>query len=120
MEENIKNVENLIDEATNYGKSTLELLKLKAIDILASGAASVVPLIITILLVASFLLFLNLAIAFWLGDILGKIYYGFFIVGGFYMLVSLIVGVFFRKRIKNALNDSIIRSIFKAEQQNQD
>lgn len=114
MEDNINKIEGLIDNATEYGKSSLELIKLKAIDEFSSGVASLIPVIVAILFGASFLLFLNLGIAFWLGDILGKTFFGFFIVGGFYIIITLIFGVFFRKKIKSKFNDFLVKSIFKS------
>ena len=80
MEENANLLETLLERASEYGKTSIELARLKALDKTTEIVSSVIPLSVVILLVASSLLFLNLGLAFWLGEVLGKIYYGFFIV----------------------------------------
>jgi len=46
-----------------------------------------------------------------LGDLLGKIYYGFFIVSTFYLLVGIIFHLFLHEWIKKPINDVIISEV---------
>jgi len=39
--------------------------------------------LVVFIVIAAFMLFINLGIAFWLGDILGKTYFGFLVIAGF-------------------------------------
>ena len=59
MEDNAKLIESLIEKATDYGKTTFELAKLKALDKTSDIASSFIPHSAVIILIASFLLFLN-------------------------------------------------------------
>ena len=58
-----------------------------------------------------FFITLNFGIALWLGDLIGKIHYGFFVVAGFYALIGLILYIFRNKWIKKPLNDSMINEM---------
>ena len=113
MEENANLLELLLERATDYGKTSVELVKLKAIDKTTDLVSSIIPLSVFILLISAFLLFLNLGIAFWLGEILGKVFYGFFIVAAFYIIMGLIIRVFLNKWIKRLVGDYFIKRILK-------
>ena len=71
MEENAKLLETLLERATEYGQTSIDLVKLKTLDKTTDIVSSFIPLSVVILFIVSFLLFLNLGIAFWLGEILG-------------------------------------------------
>jgi hypothetical protein len=113
MEENGNLLELLLERATDYGESSIELVKLKALDKIAELVSSVIPLSVFILLISAFLLFLNLGIAFWLGELLGKVFYGFFIVAAFYILTGLIIHLFLNKWIKKLIGDYFIKRILR-------
>lgn len=113
MEDNLKMMEALLERATDYGKSSLELAKLKAIDKTSDVVSSLVPNYIVLIIVGSILLFLNLGLALWLGEILGKIYYGFFIVAAFYVIIGIVMHFFLHNWLKNLVCDYLIKQIFK-------
>lgn len=113
MEENAKLLETLLEKAINYGQSSLELAKLKTIDKSTEVASALVPpLFIASFMVIS-LLFITLGMALYLGEILGKIYFGMAVVAGFYALCALIIQLFLRKQLSTACRNLIIRNIFK-------
>jgi hypothetical protein len=113
MEENTKLLETLLERASEYGKASVELVKLKALDTTTDLVSSLIPLSIVILLGASFLLFLNLGLAFWFGELLGKVFYGFFIVAAFYFLIGIIIHFFLHNWIKKLVGDYFIKRILK-------
>ena len=113
MEDNSKSIESLIEGITDFSKTSYELARLKAIDKSSDVASSMIPHSIVFVLFASFMLFANFGLAFWLGEILGNTYYGFFVVAGFYMITALVLHFFFHKRIKNLIWNSIIRQVLK-------
>jgi fatty acid desaturase len=113
MEDNSKLLESLLEKATEYGKTSLELIKLKTLEKTTDIVSSAVPHSVAIILLATFLLFLNLGIALWLGDILGKAFLGFFVVAAFYILTGIIIHFFMHKPIKKLVGDSFIRHILK-------
>jgi len=113
MEDNTKSIESLLESVVEYGKTTYELAKLKTLDKTSDVASSIVPHAIVFVLVASFMLLLNFGLAFWLGEILGKIYFGFFVVAGFYVITGLVIHFFFHKRIKHLVWNYIIKQVLK-------
>jgi len=113
MEDNAKLIETLFEKATDYGKTSLELVKLKAIDKTSDIVSSIIPHSVVFVVLVLFMLFLNLGIAFWLGEIMGKIFYGFFIVAAFYILTGIILHLFLHKRIKNLLYNYFIKQSLK-------
>ena len=113
MEDNSKLLESLLEKASGYAKTSFELVKLKALDKTTDVVSSLVPHSIVVLLVATFLLFLNLGLALWLGDILGKVFWGFFVIAAFYILAGLIIHFFMHNPIKKLVGNSIIKHILK-------
>lgn len=111
MENNSEMIESLFERAADYGKTSYELVKLKLIDKTSDTVSSILPHSIVVILVASFLIFLNLGIAFWLGEIVGEIFYGFFIVAGFYGLAGFIMHFFFHKWLKKRISNHIIKML---------
>jgi hypothetical protein len=113
MEDNAKLLETLLERATDYGKTSIELAKLKALDKATDIVSSVIPLLIIILLFASFLLFLNVGIAFWLCEVLGKTFYGFFIVAAFYVFTGIAIHFLMQKWIKKVVGNYFIKHMLK-------
>ena len=113
MEDNIKSIESLLEKVADYSKTSYELAKLKTLDRTSDVASTIVPHAIVILLFASFMLFVNFGIAFWLGDVFGNNYYGLFVVAGFYIISALVLHFFFHKKIKNLVWNYIIKQVLK-------
>jgi len=113
MEDNTKSIESLIEKITDFSKTSYELARLKTLDKSSDVASSLIPHSIVFVLFASFMLFANFGLAFWLGEILGNTYYGFFVIAGFYVITGLVLHFFFHKRIKNLIWNSIIKQVQK-------
>jgi hypothetical protein len=113
MENNAKLIESLLEKAAGYGKTSLELVKLKTIDKTSDVVSSFIPHSVVFVLIASFLIFLNLGLGFWIGEILGKTYYGFFAVAAFYGLLGIILHFFMHKWFKKIIYNSFIRLMLK-------
>lgn len=113
MEENTTLIGDLLERIQDYSKTTIDLIKLKAVDKLAKTVSNVVFVLIMSLLAFFFLLIFNLAISFWLGELLGKTYLGFFVVAGFYVLLILIFILFKKQLIKAPITNTIISKFLK-------
>jgi len=113
MEENTNMVETLFEKATDYGKTSYELLKLKALDKTTEVVSSLISQYAVLILILSFMLFLTLGLAFWLGEILGKMYYGFFVVAAFYAVAVILIHFFMHEWIKKRVSDNIIKRVLK-------
>jgi hypothetical protein len=113
MEDNARIIDELLKKVTEYGKTEIELAKLKALDKASDIVSASVPSLIVMVSAAIFMLFLNLGAAIWLGGILGSLFYGFFTVAAFYGIIALIMHLFMHKWIKKLVGDFIIRKVLK-------
>lgn len=113
MDNNSTIIISLIEKATEYGKTSIELGKLKALDIVSDVVSSIIPQSIVLAFGALFILFLNLGIAFWIGEITGKISLGFVAVAAFYGFIGIFIYLFLYKRIKKLANNYIIKKLNK-------
>jgi hypothetical protein len=100
-------IEPLLQKMEDYGKANFEILKLKTIDKAAAVTSTLISRLLLVIAASFFLLALNIALALWLGDLLGKTYLGFLIVAAFYALVVLVL-FFIHPRIKAGFSNSII------------
>ena len=113
MEDKTKLIESLYERAADYGKTTFELVKLQALDKTSDVVSTIIPHSIVFVLFASFMIFLNLGLAFWLGEILGKTFFGFFVIAGFYVIIGLILHFFMHGWIKWKIRNYIIKQFLK-------
>lgn len=113
MEDQANLVESLIEKGEQYGKTTIELLKLKTLDKSADVTSTLVSWLVVVIFAVLFFLILNIGVALWLGDLLGKSYYGFFVVSGFYALLALTFAIFRKQLIKKPINESIINQVLE-------
>lgn len=109
MEEKVKLIEDLFEKVTDYSKTSYDLVRLKAVDKTTDIVSSLIPHSVFVVMVLTFLLFVNLGAAFWLGDILGKVYFGFFVIAGFNGLLGLIMHLFIHKSLKKYFRNYIIK-----------
>lgn len=111
MEDHKILIEPLIERVEQYGKTSIELLKLKSLNKTSDILSTLLSRLFLIIVILLFALTLNTAIAFWLGELLGKNYYGFLVVAAFYGLVGMLL-LIIHPSIKSKINDSIITQMF--------
>jgi len=103
--------ESLIEKGENYGKTTLELIKLKTIDKSADLVSTLVAWLIVILFAVMFFTLINIALALWIGQLMSNVGYGFFIIAGFYLLLTLVCIIFRKQLIKKPVNETIVKQL---------
>ncbi len=113
MEVNTNMIESLIERTTEYGKTSFELIKLQALDKTSEIVSSFVPNSIVVVFIFWFMLFCSMGLALWLGEILGKIYFGFFVVAAFYGITGIFIHLVMHKWIKRIVGDNIIKQVLK-------
>jgi hypothetical protein len=101
MEQTDGIVKVLLTQVEEYGKTSFELTRLKAVQKLIPVASTLTGHL--------FVLLLNIGIAMWLGDLLGKPYFGFMSVAGFYLLVGIILYFTATKWLRNPVSRFIIK-----------
>lgn len=110
-------IESLIERITEYGKTNYKIVKLQLIDKVSDILSSLIPMVVIFILIGSFLVFINVGLALWLGEILGRTYYGFLAVGAFYGLITIIFYLFMNKWIKRVFYDFFVRKIIKSDKE---
>lgn len=113
MKEEPTIVDTLFERVKEFGIAYTELLKLRAVDFASEVISSILPDIIFTSLVLVVLLFLNLGVAIWLGDITGRMYLGFLLVSGFYLLAGLFLKLFLRDWFRKRIGDYFVKHIFR-------
>ena len=112
MEDKINLLESLLEKTEEYGKVSLDLLKLKALDKASDAVSSLLPRLAITLAVLFFVSMVNIGIALWLGEILGESWFGFLAVAAFYGFLGIMLFLF-RKGLKKLIGNSIIEQVFK-------
>lgn len=111
MDNKANSFETLFARAGDYFETRLELLKLRSVD-KSSEAVSSFAAVLALLLVLSFAgIFISIGIALWIGELTGKSYYGFFIVGGFYLIGAVIVYALRKKLVKTRVANFFINKV---------
>ncbi|MEI8137445.1 MAG: phage holin family protein [Bacteroidota bacterium] len=108
MESKTNVLEPLIENVQAYGKTSIELYKLKAIEKASDVSSTVISRTVAFSVLALFVFMVSFGVAFWLGDMMGKTYYGFLCVGGFYGIVWAVLYFFLHNWMKERTNNSII------------
>ena len=111
MEPETHILEPLFEKTEAYAKTSFELFKLKALDKTADVTANLISRALFIIVITFFAFLLNIAVALWLGDMLGKAYYGFLIVAGCNALIGIIL-LIAHPSIKTRACNAIIRQLF--------
>jgi hypothetical protein len=109
METPANSIETLFEKAEAYGTTTYELSKLKLLETTNIVVTSLIARISVIIMISMFVLVASVGIAFFLGEIFGKLYYGFFVVAAFYLLAGLVLHFFLSKWIKKPISELIIK-----------
>ena len=100
--------ESLFKKTGEYVETRIDLMKLQAVNKTSEVTSSLVSNIIIVMLGMMTIMLLNIGIAFYLGEVLGGIHYGFFIVGGFYLLLATVLYVFRKDWLKTPVQDKMI------------
>ena len=104
-------VEALFERTKDYVETRADLYKLKAIKKTAEVGSSIISKVVIGVVFSSFLIMFNIAIGLFLGDLMGKLYYGFLSLAGFYLIVGILIYTNRQKILKLPIANSIIKKI---------
>lgn len=111
MDNKPTSIEELFDKLKDYGNVRLELLRLKAIKKVSRTLSGLIVSIILIVIFSLVLFCITMALALLLGAWLGKMYLGFFIMAGVYIVIGLILYSGRNKFVKTSVSDKIITEL---------
>jgi membrane-bound ClpP family serine protease len=115
METQAHSFESLFERAGEYFETRMELTKLKTVErsseVISSAASSLAILVVVFLSIIIF----SIGFSLWIGEQTGKSYYGFFIVGGFYLVIALIGYAFKRRVLKTPVANLFINKVLNEQ-----
>jgi hypothetical protein len=106
-------IKTLIDKSKDYLDTKIELTKLKTIDKSADILSAVIVIVSMLFISSLLILFVSVAVALLLGKMLGAYQHGFFIMGGFYAIILLLIYVKREKWIKTPIANELINKMLK-------
>lgn len=113
MPSTIQHIEDLVTKAGDIAETKMELIKLRATGKIAETTASLISLIAIVILTAITITVLSIGVAFWIGSEMDNLSYGFFIIGGFYIIICFLVYFLRKKWIKAPVSNLIVDKIIK-------
>lgn len=113
MDNQATTIETLFERAQDYTRTTVELTKLTVIDKSADVLSSLLSRLTVIIVAAMFALLINMGLSIWIGELLGKTYYGYFVVGSAYFILAILINSFKDQWIKLPVNSFIIAKMLK-------
>lgn len=113
MENNPRHIDSLFEKAGDYVETRIELAKLKITQKSSDVISDLASKLILIAIVSVFVLMLNVGIALWVGELLGRNYYGFFALAAFYGIIALLSYFLREKWIEEPVTNAIIKKMNK-------
>lgn len=113
MESFATNKDKLFEKVENYANTSIDLLKLNAVEKSADVISSLSYRIVLLLIVAMFTLFINIGVSLYLGKLLNEYYLGFFIVSTFYLVLAVFIYIFRNKFLKTPISNMVITKLLK-------
>jgi uncharacterized protein YqhQ len=113
MSESAISINSLIEKSQDYLETKIEIAKLKTVEKSSDVLSSIMVLISVIFLGLLCFMFISIALALFLGTLIGSMHTGFFIMGGFYGILLLILYLFRDKWIKTPVTNLVINKMLK-------
>ena len=113
MPDHQSDIDILLSDAGDFIETRTTLWKYKGIESLADVSGELVAGLAMIVFVSFVVIIFSIGFALLIGEWLGKSYYGFFIMGGFYSIVALILYARRGKWLKDPFSNMLIRKILK-------
>jgi hypothetical protein len=115
MEEEKKSGEKILDLAGDMVEYYRNLITIKVVEHSSLAGASSILGILLMVVTVFILLFAGIGFAWWVGEELGDMKVGFFIVCGMYALVLLILILISKKMLLPSLRNMIIKKIYEQD-----
>lgn len=103
----------IFDQAEDYIKTSMELYTLRVTGKVAKIISTLVTQLVIGVLAIIVLFMLSMFLAFWIGDLMGRAYLGFLIIGGVIGVVTWILFLMRDKLIRKPVMNDIISEILK-------
>jgi len=115
MEENKKGSEKLVGAVADWVETYRNLMGVRIVEHTSTGASVSFLSALTLLVIVFILLFLGLGAAWWIGEQMDNMKAGFFIVGGVYGAVLIIILAIAKKVLIPGIRNLIIKKIYEQD-----
>ena len=115
MEENKKTSEKLVGALADWVETYRNLMGVRIVEHTSFGASVSFLSVLTMMVVVFILLFLGLGAAWWIGEQMDNMKAGFFIVGGVYGAVLIIILAMAKKVLIPGIRNLIIKKIYEQD-----
>lgn len=112
MNDEEKPTEKIVEAAGKMIETYRELITVNVVQQVSLGASVSAVGLFSLILVVLTLLFVGLGSAWWVGESLSDMKAGFFIVGGVFVAIMLIILAMAKKMIIPAIRNTIIRKMY--------
>jgi len=109
----INNVEKLVASVSDIAETKIAIIKLKAAGKISTSLSTLVFFIIIALFGSLALTIISFGFAYFIGSKLNNISYGFFIIGGFYVLTGLLVFINRKKWVQKPISDLLVDKLIQ-------
>lgn len=106
-------LDTLIDDTQELAKTGYKIAKLEATEQLSKVVSNTIVISVLLLLFNFLLLFLFFGLARWIGQELNDISLGYFIVGGFYLLLILLIVALRKSVIVPYFKNMIVKKMYE-------
>jgi hypothetical protein len=113
MEDQQQDIDMLLSDAGDFIETRTTLFKLKAIESLVDVSGELASGLGMIVITSFVIIIFSIGISLLIGDWLGKTFYGFFIMGGIYGIIALIIYARRNRWLKDPFSNMLIRKILK-------
>ena len=117
LQEEFKKAEELAMHFKAYIQTEIELFKLRIAEKISKILANFLAAIVVIGIILLFILFVSVALALLIGEMLGKMSAGFFIVSALYLLAGIIIWHAREKLIRIPILNTILSQLFDNEKE---
>jgi len=115
MEENKNTSETLVGAVSDWIETYRNLITLRVVEHASQGASIGALGALTLLVIIFILFFLGLGSAWWMGEKLENMKAGFFIVGGIYSAVLIVILIMAKKILIPGIRNLIIKKIYEQD-----
>jgi hypothetical protein len=103
----------LFERAEDYTKTTIDLVKLTAVDKTADVLSSLISRLTVSIVFVLFAFLANIGLSLWVGELVGKVYHGFFIVSRYLLVLAIVLYIVKDKVLKMPISNFIIAKMLK-------
>ncbi len=103
----------MLEKLKDYISSRVLLLKIEGTERISEAFAVLYRKTVLVIIFFSFLFFVSIAFALWIGKIYDSNITGFLVTGAIYLLVLIVFFVFKKQLLEKNIKDDVVRSLFR-------